>query len=613
MDLPAWSDTMLKLTVVNVHLFQVPDLSWQWVMPRWLIDMTQDVDKDGWQYVLRFASDARYSRHSFFIHKMDQPAAVQRQGKWQKLQRRASGLLLQLSAASTDDFAGTISPQLAAPYVDPYSPLQLSPTDMQQTANLAANKRLVELASETLQAMLLDTALDCKHLQFLHMCLRQGGIITANVWYTPPWLHYELLQFDSARQRLTALLLAHAHTCPPDALRYFSAASRIDEHRAMHAISERKRAEYLRLMADVDCGREVGPMLPAQAWRLCVKPVVTCDSDLLCSDFKLMVVGVAKWELSASDKANQVKDNAKRAVDELLDPRRWTALIAPIPRIHSNADKQPTLHAKSAFDSPPVDLDPRTVAHTRQFRRQTLSPWNEYRALRFESFYDEAGIPPGSRMIQDEHHNLGEFIEVELVSRAAAILRQAEPRAKVLVIKGHPTDHADMFLRVDVARNGEDTLSSSVVVEAKVPPGAAKERPAPECDAGATGPSRVAALAPMIDAQFTRKTVDQAHAYSRDARRRVPRDNALPINRRFAFITTFNDWWILRYLDHENVGGSDSRRAPGCARMVRMSHRFTATATDPHVAFAIAFVLYLVAKDLLGEPTGFEWDDDEDA
>ncbi|KAJ2309146.1 hypothetical protein IWW54_003889 [Coemansia sp. RSA 2705] len=315
----------------------------------------------------------------------------------------------------------------------------------------------------------------------------------------------------------------------------------------------------------------------------------------------------------ASDKANQVKDNAKRAVDELLDPRRWTALIAPIPRIHSNADKQPTLHAKSAFDSPPVDLDPRTVAHTRQFRRQTLSPWNEYRALRFESFYDEAGIPPGSRMIQDEHHNLGEFIEVELVSRAAAILRQAEPRAKVLVIKGHPTDHADMFLRVDVARNGEDTLSSSVVVEAKVPPGAAKERPAPECDAGATGPSRVAALAPMIDAQFTRKTVDQAHAYSRDARRRVPRDNALPINRRFAFITTFNDWWILRYLDHENVGGSDSRRAPGCARMVRMSHRFTATATDPHVAFAIAFVLYLVAKDLLGEPTGFEWDDDEDA
>ncbi|KAJ2307037.1 hypothetical protein IWW55_001166 [Coemansia sp. RSA 2706] len=64
MDLPAWSDTMLKLTVVNVHLFQVPDLSWQWVMPRWLIDMTQDVDKDGWQYVLRFASDARYSRHS---------------------------------------------------------------------------------------------------------------------------------------------------------------------------------------------------------------------------------------------------------------------------------------------------------------------------------------------------------------------------------------------------------------------------------------------------------------------------------------------------------------------------------------------------------------------
>ncbi|KAJ2301609.1 hypothetical protein IWW55_003727, partial [Coemansia sp. RSA 2706] len=214
------------------------------------------------------------------------------------LQRRASALSLQSSAASTDDFAGTISPQLAAPYVDPYSPLQLSPTDTQQTANLVADKRLVELASETLQAMLLDTALDRERLQFLHACLRQGGITAATVWYSLPWLHYELLQFDSARQRLTALLLAHAHTCPPDALRYFSAAGRIDEHRAMRAMSERERAEYLRLMADVDCGREVGPMLPAQAWRLCVKPVVVCDPDLFYSDFKLMVVGVAKWELS---------------------------------------------------------------------------------------------------------------------------------------------------------------------------------------------------------------------------------------------------------------------------------------------------------------------------
>ncbi|KAJ1846692.1 hypothetical protein LPJ70_001910, partial [Coemansia sp. RSA 2708] len=476
------------------------------------------------------------------------------------LQRRASALSLQSSAASTDDFAGTISPQLAAPYVDPYSPLQLSPTDTQQTANLVADKRLVELASETLQAMLLDTALDRERLQFLHACLRQGGITAATVWYSLPWLHYELLQFDSARQRLTALLLAHAHTCPPDALRYFSAAGRIDEHRAMRAMSERERAEYLRLMADVDCGREVGPMLPAQAWRLCVKPVVVCDPDLFYSDFKLMVVGVAKWELSPGN------DTIKQAVKRVE--------IAEAALAVAN-------HAKD----------------------------NAKRA----SFYDEAGIPPGSRTIQDKHHNLAKFIKVELVSRAAAILRQVEPRAKVVVIKGHPTDHADMFLRVDVSRNGKDTLSSSVVVETTVPPGANEERPMPEHDADATGSSRVATMASMIDTQFLRETVDKAHAYSRDAKRRVPRDNALLINRRFTFVTTFNDWWILRYLDHESVGGSDSRRAPGCARMVRVSHRFTATATDPHVAFAIAFVLYLVAKDLLGEPTGFEWDDDEDA
>ncbi|KAJ2324360.1 hypothetical protein IWW51_003312, partial [Coemansia sp. RSA 2702] len=188
--------------------------------------------------------------------------------------------------------------------------------------------------------------------------------------------------------------------------------------------------------------------------------------------------------------ANHAKDNAKRAVDELLDPQRWSPLIAPIPMIHFEADEQLSFRPKSTYGSPPIDLDPRTVTHARQFQGQTLSSWNDYQALRFESFYDEAGIPPGSRTIQDKHHNLAKFIKVELVSRAAAILRQVEPRAKVVVIKGHPTDHADMFLRVDVSRNGKDTLSSSVVVETTVPPGANEERPMPEHDADATGSSR---------------------------------------------------------------------------------------------------------------------------
>ncbi|KAJ2554591.1 hypothetical protein IWW35_001187, partial [Coemansia sp. RSA 1878] len=82
MDPPAWSDTTMKLTVANVHSFQVPDPSWTWVSPRWLIDMTLDVDDDGWQYASRFSQNAKW--HSQF----SAARSFVRRRRWLRLRRR---------------------------------------------------------------------------------------------------------------------------------------------------------------------------------------------------------------------------------------------------------------------------------------------------------------------------------------------------------------------------------------------------------------------------------------------------------------------------------------------------------------------------------------------
>ncbi|KAJ1853029.1 hypothetical protein IW147_004200 [Coemansia sp. RSA 720] len=205
------------------------------------------------------------------------------------------------AAASTDDFLASGAEPINT-YVNAYAHLALAdPASMsrQTLANIVGDKQLVEQSTRTLKSMLSNVALDRERIEFVRECLKTGGSTAACIWYSLPWLHFELLQFDSARTRLIALLLAHAHTCPPDALRYFCASGAgVDEARAMQYMGARERLEYMEMMAQLDQGLCVRALEPMQAWRLVVKPLVAKDPDLFYSDFKLMVVGVAKWELA---------------------------------------------------------------------------------------------------------------------------------------------------------------------------------------------------------------------------------------------------------------------------------------------------------------------------
>lgn len=60
-DPAAWVDGKFKAVPVNITNAAVPDPSWDWAWPSWYVDMSHDVDEEGWQYSFSF-------RHGFAWH-----------------------------------------------------------------------------------------------------------------------------------------------------------------------------------------------------------------------------------------------------------------------------------------------------------------------------------------------------------------------------------------------------------------------------------------------------------------------------------------------------------------------------------------------------------------
>lgn len=66
-DPSAWQTASLKDSPVNITNAQVPDPSWEWAWKSWYVDMSQDVDEEGWQYSFAFTRGfAWHGTHPWF-------------------------------------------------------------------------------------------------------------------------------------------------------------------------------------------------------------------------------------------------------------------------------------------------------------------------------------------------------------------------------------------------------------------------------------------------------------------------------------------------------------------------------------------------------------------
>lgn len=62
-----WLNKDFKDSPVNITNAQVPDPSWEWVWKTWYVDMSHDVDEEGWQYSFAFGKQtAWHGTHPWF-------------------------------------------------------------------------------------------------------------------------------------------------------------------------------------------------------------------------------------------------------------------------------------------------------------------------------------------------------------------------------------------------------------------------------------------------------------------------------------------------------------------------------------------------------------------
>ncbi|KAF7121581.1 hypothetical protein CNMCM5793_009051 [Aspergillus hiratsukae] len=65
-DPGAWVTHDFRESPVNITNAQLPDPSWEWAWRSWYVDMSGDVDDQGWQYSFSFGSKAWHGTHPWF-------------------------------------------------------------------------------------------------------------------------------------------------------------------------------------------------------------------------------------------------------------------------------------------------------------------------------------------------------------------------------------------------------------------------------------------------------------------------------------------------------------------------------------------------------------------
>ncbi|GJJ69583.1 hypothetical protein EMPS_01930 [Entomortierella parvispora] len=80
-DPDEWTNSNFETSAMDVSDFEVPDPSWEWVHKSWLVDMTGDVDEDGWEYAMTFHGSPWHGNYEVF-------RSFARRRRWLRLRKR---------------------------------------------------------------------------------------------------------------------------------------------------------------------------------------------------------------------------------------------------------------------------------------------------------------------------------------------------------------------------------------------------------------------------------------------------------------------------------------------------------------------------------------------
>lgn len=80
-DPDEWTDSRFETSAMDITDYELPDPSWEWVHKSWLVDMTGDVDEDGWEYAMTFHGSPWHGNYEIF-------RSFARRRRWLRLRKR---------------------------------------------------------------------------------------------------------------------------------------------------------------------------------------------------------------------------------------------------------------------------------------------------------------------------------------------------------------------------------------------------------------------------------------------------------------------------------------------------------------------------------------------
>ncbi|KAF9278222.1 hypothetical protein BGZ68_008699 [Mortierella alpina] len=80
-DPDEWTDQFFESSAMDTTDYGLPDPSWEWVHKSWLVDMTGDVDEDGWEYAMTFHGSPWHGNYEIF-------RSFARRRRWLRLRKR---------------------------------------------------------------------------------------------------------------------------------------------------------------------------------------------------------------------------------------------------------------------------------------------------------------------------------------------------------------------------------------------------------------------------------------------------------------------------------------------------------------------------------------------
>ncbi|KAF9951387.1 hypothetical protein BGZ72_007094 [Mortierella alpina] len=80
-DPDEWTDQFFESSAMDTSDYGLPDPTWEWVHKSWLVDMTGDVDEDGWEYAMTFHGSPWHGNYEIF-------RSFARRRRWLRLRKR---------------------------------------------------------------------------------------------------------------------------------------------------------------------------------------------------------------------------------------------------------------------------------------------------------------------------------------------------------------------------------------------------------------------------------------------------------------------------------------------------------------------------------------------